>query len=389
MWKEGCRWRFPLAAGMCAVLAGCTVPSQNLALVEGPAVMDVVTPFDDALACLDGKVDKRLGFAVGNIPDGTGREAFNGEGAGKFVTQSAGDIVQSALFKTGVKVINRRDVGSTALEANWGLRNLKTQLPAHFAVTGSVNSLDFIPGGGVFVNVAGYGGRYRQNRILVGLDLAMTNVATGQIVANIALRKQIVADEAGLFGTAFTDDKILDGDIGGMRREALNDALRTMLQLATYELLIQLMPPAKHSECTQLIDPRYGKVTGAKTAGQQYIEYQEAQAAAEEAAAQAAALAATAAALRPVEEGQAAQDSLGDAEAASAEAAEEAAPVEEEDVYASVADAADEETDFEADTGGAAYQGGNLLNDIRLFRFKRNPTIPPGRNPTTTPAPSS
>src|SRR6056297_166687 len=198
------------------LLGACAMPGENMALVEGPAIVDIVTPFDEALACLDGKIDKRLGFAVGNIPDGTGREAYNGEGAGKFVTQSAGDIVQSALFKTGVKVINRRDVGSTALEANWGLRNLQTQMPAHFAITGSVNSLDFIPGGGAFVNVGGMGGRYRQNRILVGLDLAMTNLATGQIVANIALRKQVVADEAGLFGTTFTDGNLVDADIGGM-----------------------------------------------------------------------------------------------------------------------------------------------------------------------------
>ena len=260
------------------LLGACAMPGENMALVEGPAIVDIVTPFDGPLTCLDSKIDKRLGFAVGNIPDATGRESYNGNGTGKYVTQAAGDIVQSALFKTGVKVINRRDVGSTALEANWGLRNLQSQMPAHFVITGSVNSLDFIPGGGAYLNVGGFGGRYRQNRILVGLDIAMTNIATGQIVANIALRKQIVADEAGLFGIDFTNDKIIDGDLGGMRREALNDALRSMLQLATYELMIQLTPPKKHAECTALIDPRYGLITGAKTASERYNEYVDARA---------------------------------------------------------------------------------------------------------------
>jgi curli biogenesis system outer membrane secretion channel CsgG len=368
--------RLLAAGGLCGVLAGCTVPSQNLDLVEGPAVMDVVTPFDGALACLDGKVDKRLGFAVGNIPDGTGREAYNGEGAGKFVTQSAGDIVQSALFKTGVKVINRRDVGSTALEANWGLRNLQTQMPAHFAITGSVNSLDFIPGGGAFVNVAGVGARYRQNRILVGLDLAMTNLATGQIVANIALRKQVVADEAGLFGSGFTDGNLVDADLGGMRREALNDALRTMLQLATYELLIQLMPPQKHAECSAQVDPRYGQISGAKTAGEQLEEFKEAQAAA----------AASAASAPIIEDAYAGETGTGNGTpqevAASTDEAAEAALAQAE-AAVEIDNARD---DIRPNEGGANFESAPAENDNRLFRFKRNPTIPPGGSPGSSPS---
>lgn len=258
---------------LCATLVGCAPTHSNLNLVEGPAIVDVVTPFDGALACLDGRIDKRLGFAVGNIPDGTGRESYDEGGTGKFVTQSAGDMVQSALFKTGVKVINRRDMGSAAMEAQWGIRSLKSQQIAQFAVTGSINSLDFIPGAGAYLNVGGVGARYNQNRILVGLDLAMTNVATGQVISNIALKKQIVADDAGIFGSRFTNNKLIDADIGGARREALNDALRAMLQLATYELMIQLMPPQKYEECMMLIDPRYGVVGGNKTAGEQYAAY--------------------------------------------------------------------------------------------------------------------
>jgi curli biogenesis system outer membrane secretion channel CsgG len=355
IWGRGGRY-FLCAASVCSALWSCTPPSQNLPLIEGPAVLDVVTPFDGALACLGDKVDKRFGFAVGNIPDGTGKEAYNGTGTGKFVTQSAGDIVQSALWKTGVKVINRRDVGSTALEANWGLRNLKKQLPAHFAITGSINSLDFIPGGGAYINVGGVGARYRQNRILVGLDLAMTNIATGQIVANIALRKQMVADEAGLFGSAYIDSKILDNkivdaEIGGMRREALNDALRSMLQLATYELMVQLMPPSKYEECTNLIDPRYGQITGMATAGQQSAEYNKKL---------------NGQGAEPVQLGSSnggADKSTGKALANSEEGALNT----------------DKENDanLNVEEGGAAYATNNdPSNDDRLFQPKRNMTLP-------------
>ena len=48
-----------------------------------------------------------------------------------------------------------------------------------------------------------------------------------------------------------------------------------MLQLATFELMLQLMPPAKYDECMKLIDPRYGVIGGEKTAGEQYAAYQE------------------------------------------------------------------------------------------------------------------
>lgn len=259
------------------LLSACAPNNQDIALVEGPAIIDVVTPFDDALACLDGRIDKRLGFAVGNIPDSTGRESFNGEGAGRYVTQAAGDMVQSALFKTGVKVINRRDMGSAALEAQWGIRSMESQNVSHFAITGSINSLDFLPGGGVLVNVGGVGARYTQNRALVGLDLAMTNVSTGQVISNISLKKQMVVNDAGLFGSGFDNGNVIDSDIGGARREALNDALRAMLQLATLELLLQLMPPDEYADCVALVDPRFGTIAGQKTAGEQFIAYRDAQ----------------------------------------------------------------------------------------------------------------
>ena len=260
---------------MTSIVAACAPTSEDIDLTQGPAATDIETPFDEALVCLEGKVDDRLGFAVGNIPDATGREQYNTEGAGRFVTQAAGDIVQSALFKSGVTVINRRDMGSMATEAQWGLRDPSQQRPAHFAITGSINSLDFIPGAGASLNIGGIGPRYRQNRILVGMDLAMTNLADGQVVANIAMRKQIVADELGLMATRFTGSNIVDADAGGGRREALHYAMRNMLQLATFELLTQLMPAEQYADCHDLIDENYGSISGLRTTGEQIRDYEE------------------------------------------------------------------------------------------------------------------
>ena len=275
----------PTIAALAALLAtsACSTivasKGEDLALAQGPAIADIVTPFDDALLCLRGKINKGLTFAVGGIPDQTGTYQNNGEGVGKFVTQGAGDIVQSALFKSGVTLINRRDMGTTALEGQWGLIDLRAQRRAHFVVTGSINSLDFIPGGGAALTVGGVGPNYRQNRILVGLDLAMTNVSNGQIYANVALRKQIFADEFGLLTARFINDNVVDFELGGARREAVNYALRQMLQLATYELLVQMMPAEKYVECSAKLDAKMGRITGDQTSAEQLREFDEKRAA--------------------------------------------------------------------------------------------------------------
>lgn len=245
------------------------MPREDVALLDGPPVTDIVTSFDEALYCLDGRIDSRLTFGVGGIPDQTGRDQNSTEGTGRFVTQGAGDIVQSALFNAGVTLINRRDMGSAAMEAQWGIRDLSQQRPANLVITGSINSLDFIPGGGAIASVGGIGPRYRQNRILVGMDLAMTNNATGQIVANIALRKQLVADELGFMVARTVDNNIVDLDFGGSRREALHFALREMLQLATFELLAQLMPARQYEECRNIIDETMAVIEGERTSGGQ------------------------------------------------------------------------------------------------------------------------
>jgi curli biogenesis system outer membrane secretion channel CsgG len=86
---------------------------------------------------------------VGAVTDATGKEQVTDGGAGKFITQGAGDIVQSALFKAGASVVNRRDPRIIENEAKWGLIDVKKQAATTFFITGSINSLDFLPGSGV------------------------------------------------------------------------------------------------------------------------------------------------------------------------------------------------------------------------------------------------
>lgn len=238
-------------------LVGCanisTQPKEDAPLVEGPPVSDVITPFDEALSCLRGKVRPNITFSVGAILDQTGKEQYTEGGAGKFVTQGAGDIVQSALFQSGVTVLNRRDPRVMETEAKWGINSTKGIVPSNFFITGSITSLDFIPGGGFDVQIAGVGPRYKQHRILVGLDLSMTETKTGRVVANIPLQKQIFASELGFNMGRFFGDTLVSMDFGDMQREPVHFALRQMLNLASFELLTQLMHPKTYAECNDMI----------------------------------------------------------------------------------------------------------------------------------------
>jgi curli biogenesis system outer membrane secretion channel CsgG len=259
-----------LAIGI--LLAGCsdtsaifTKSSANAELVQGPPIEDVVTSFDQALSCLRGRIPRNVIFAVGGVTDATGKESYADGSAGKFVTQGAGEMIQSSLFRAGVSVVNRRDDNISVMESNWGIRDIKRQVPVNFYISGSINSLDFIPGGGFSAQIAGVGPRYRQSRILVALDLTMTDAYTGRVVANIPLQKQIFTKETGASANTFFGQTLIQMDAGGMEREAINFALRQMLSLATFEMLGQLMDPAAYAPCLAKVESGAGSVNSSGT----------------------------------------------------------------------------------------------------------------------------
>lgn len=262
------------AIQMCSIfLSGCsmippgafTARGDNAELVQGPPIEDVVTPFDEALACLRGNIQPGIVFAVGQIVDATGKETYADGGSGKFITQGAGEMVQTALFRAGVTVVNRRDPNIPIVETQWGIRDLSQQMPVNFYISGSINSLDFIPGGGFSAQIGGAGPRMRQNRILIGLDLTMTDAMTGRIVANVPLQKQIFARELGASLGRFFGETLVSLDAGGQEREAVHFALRQMLSFATFELLGQLMNAASFAPCKQRVIPFYGSIENVGT----------------------------------------------------------------------------------------------------------------------------
>lgn len=229
-------------------------------LVQGPPITDIFTPFDMALSCLKGQLRNDVSFSVGAILDQTGKDVVTNGSSGKMVTQGAGDMVQSALFQAGVNLMNRRDPRIIESEVKWRIRDPRQIQASDYYVTGSINSLDFIPGGGFDMQIAGVGPNYSQTRIMVGLDLSLTDTRTSKVVANVSLQKQIAAQDYGVSAGRFTGRTLLNVQIGKGEREATNFALRQMLNLATFELLSQVVPPPVFAGCRAQIPPEYGQL---------------------------------------------------------------------------------------------------------------------------------
>jgi curli biogenesis system outer membrane secretion channel CsgG len=237
-------------------LGACTAVTpigEDMKYLQGPAtVVDVTTVYDDALMCAREKLGDRGKFtlAVGEIADATGK--FSAEGNGYYMTQAAGDIMQASFVKAQPKhVANRRNTAVMELEMKVGRKLGWVGSDAH--ATGSINTLDFIPGGGIQVSIDGVGGKARQYRMAVGMDLFLTDTVTSMIVASTSLNKQIVATDYGIGIGRFFGNTLVTMNIGEQQREAVGFATRNMLKLGAFELLSDLyrddMP-----ECRAIID---------------------------------------------------------------------------------------------------------------------------------------
>ena len=237
------------------LLTGCIATShENITLPVGPPVQTVVTPYDRLISCIASKAKLGGVWAVGEISDATGK--FSGEyaGTGKYVTQGAGDMMQTTLVKAHAEsVVNRRDPRPVITEIQLGIRDAKQFTLMDYYITGSINTLDFIPGAAAELTIAGIGPRYRQNRAIVGLDLHLTDARTSEVLAAVNISKQIFADEAGFGIGRFFGDTLVDLDISGQNREPLQLSLRSMLQFGFYEMLTQLNPDLR-KDCQQIVD---------------------------------------------------------------------------------------------------------------------------------------
>lgn len=225
-------------------LSACTATTpatENVTRVVGPPVSNVTTPYDEVLACARDElaaVDaKTIGVSV--IRDGTGQESYSEGGNGKYVTQEAGVIMQSAWYKMQPgATVNRQDNSVSQFENQLG-RTLEIRATDAY-VGGAITTIDFVPGGGFDIGVAGVGVKARQYRMAVGMNLSVTDTMTSEILADSAVFKEIVAFDTGFGIGRFFGDTLVTVDIGGQEREAVGFATREMLKYAAFDLATQV-----------------------------------------------------------------------------------------------------------------------------------------------------
>jgi len=185
------------AALLPLLLGGCMIAPahENIALPDGPPVQSLVTPYDRLIGCVAHYHPMGGVWAVGDIVDATGRFSTDVAGTGKDVTPGAGDMMQTTLVQAKAEhIVNRRDPRPIIPEIKLGIRNAKQVTPMDYYITGSINTLDFIPGAAAELTIGGIGPRYRQNRAIVGLDLHLTDARTTEVLAAVNISKQIFAD---------------------------------------------------------------------------------------------------------------------------------------------------------------------------------------------------
>lgn len=230
-----------------------TAQHKNTEQLTGPPVTHVKTVYDDVLVCARNALqdaDVRV-VSISNISDETGKIQLDG-GNGRYVTQAPDVIMQSAWYAMQPEaVVNRVDTSVSEWENQAG-RDLAIQA-SDFYVGGAITSIDFVPGGGFDIGVAGVGVKARQYRMSVAMNINATDTYTTRMIGDQAVFKEIVAYDTGVGVGRFFGDTLVSLDIGGQEREAVGFAVANMLKYTAFELASEVygMPM---NECRKLVE---------------------------------------------------------------------------------------------------------------------------------------
>jgi curli biogenesis system outer membrane secretion channel CsgG len=285
-------WSLPFKLSSILVLCACvTQPdpkffklgSGNLPVLSGTAITENPTPIEGALRCYGGalsrgrKSKEPIGIAVGDVRDFTGR-MVDGEGAP--LTQGAGLMVYSALAGLGrsVRIHERLDTRIAELELNYADKRQLGDgrmheasptadpapwlpymggsiLKSDYYIVGGITELNStISTGGGEAAIGGIGGRMRRITINVAVDLRIVNSANLVVTHAVSLQKQVTGYEYGVDIFRFFGTKLFDISSGSRMSEPLQMAVRSVIQLATLDLLEAVSGIPNH-DCVIAVQP--------------------------------------------------------------------------------------------------------------------------------------
>lgn len=259
--------RLPLIPLMASsMLAACAANTQSVpspvAPLVGPHEEVVETNYTEALECLSAHVGSQSfappRIAVGHITDLTGASDYF---TGRRITQGAALMAMTALADSGMRVIERYDMGVIEVELNYAQNGLVRdgEQTLREVAAGQLQGADlYIVGGITEFNpnirssagevFAGSGETSGATGLIggsgytvdVGIDLRLVDVRSSEVLSVRSFRKQIIGREisAGVF--EFFGGDIVDVNIGQRALEPVQTGVRTMIDRAVFEFVSAL-----------------------------------------------------------------------------------------------------------------------------------------------------
>lgn len=274
----------------CLALSGCVgVPEVDtvetggggLPVVSGSSITENSTPVDTALVCygeaLRAAGQDRIAIGVGEVRDFTGRVS---DAEGAVITQGAGLMIYSALARLGpsIRVHERLDPRVAELELGYLDRQRLGDgrmhrpspdakpgpwlpymggsiLETDYYIVGGVTELNnALSTGGAEAMVGGVGARSRYVVINSAVDLRIVNTKNLVVEHAVSMQKQIVGYETEVDVFRFFDSRLFDIKAGTRMAEPVQMAVRSVLQLATLDLL-EAVTGVSNEPCVRLVQP--------------------------------------------------------------------------------------------------------------------------------------
>lgn len=239
--------------------------TDNYALpIGGSMVTQNATVYSQKLECVGDYINKQKivpgTMSVGRILDYTGKDDLE---TGKRLTQGAALMMMSAIGKAKIPQVERFDTSISEFELKMKDNKLvANSIPgddrvyqpivagslkgSRYTVIGGITELNYnIRSNDVsaLVDIASGGLRYYVMN--VAMDIRLVETESLKIVATRSYQKQIIGREvrAGVF--KFFGDRLLDVGIGERSLEPMQLAVRSISELAIYDIIKDLyqIPP--------------------------------------------------------------------------------------------------------------------------------------------------
>lgn len=256
--RAACAMLLALYTGGCAV----TNTSQAIDPLSGPTEVVLETQYTDALQCLSEYVRSQEflppRIAVGHITDFTGANDYL---SGRRLTQGAALMAMTALADSGMRVVERFDMGVIQAELGYTQSGLVRDSDSRLREVqlGQLQGADlYIVGGLTEFNpnirsrganlfggsdaATGGAGAIGMNTFVidVGIDLRLIDARSSEVLSVRAFRKQIVGREIETGVFQFLTGGVIDINAGGRSLEPVQTAVRTMIDRAVFEFVSAL-----------------------------------------------------------------------------------------------------------------------------------------------------